>query len=186
MKSKTWIAWASLAIAAAGLGTGVVLFRGANSPSLAEMEPDVTRHVARSARDDSPWDRASAGFYDDTADDTSDETAKVRPHPADGEARAVQPEPERADPIEEEIRRTERALAASRRISEPTAEGKQESASQASGEALAAAAAGSSAVALGCDGEGFACRSGADCCPGLACAGGVAGYGTVGRCQAPH
>jgi hypothetical protein len=42
--------------------------------------------------------------------------------------------------------------------------------------------AGAAVVTL-CKGAGFACGSSAECCPGLACAGGVAGYGTPGRCQ---
>jgi len=34
-----------------------------------------------------------------------------------------------------------------------------------------------------CGGAGLGCRSSADCCPGLACTGGVAGYGTSGVCE---
>jgi hypothetical protein len=88
--------------------------------------------------------------------------------------------------IEEDLRFTERALATSRRRSgDPVARAPLES-SAPSREALAAAVSGKSAVALGCRGSGSACLSSADCCPGLGCAGGVAGFGTPGRCDPGH
>lgn len=95
------------------------------------------------------------------------------------DASAADPEDEAS--LDEELRRTEQALAESRRHSGTDA-GEAES-SRTSREARAAAAAGSFAAALGCAGAGHACRSSAECCPGLACAGGIAGYGTVGRCE---
>jgi len=73
----------------------------------------------------------------------------------------------------------EPAFAASRAISEPVPEATDD-------ERPAPSAAGAftgAAVATLCKGAGSACGSSAECCPGLACAGGVAGYGTPGRCE---
>lgn len=80
--------------------------------------------------------------------------------------------------IEQELRWTEEAIASSRRISESPV---RESGPAPQGEASEAAP---PAVAVGalCRGAGLECRSSADCCPGLSCAGGVAGFGTAGRC----
>lgn len=39
------------------------------------------------------------------------------------------------------------------------------------------------AVMALCAPAGSRCGSSADCCPGLACDGGMAGYGTAGRCE---
>lgn len=190
MKTKTSLAFTIAVVGAVaglvGLGTGAVLFMATGPGSPTELEPAEARYVARSARDESPPDIVRGGVFDDTTVDTEVEPRHAGAHRDHAEPRVVWTESDRAAAIEEEIVATERALAASRRISQPTAAWNAESTPQASDEALAAAIAGSSAVALGCEGEGLACRSGADCCPGLACAGGIAGYGTVGRCEAPR
>lgn len=83
--------------------------------------------------------------------------------------------------LEEELRRAERALATSRRSSTPESE-----ADAASSDVLARAVSGASAEALGCGRAGSACGSSADCCPSLACVGGIGGYGTPGRCESPR
>lgn len=80
--------------------------------------------------------------------------------------------------LEEELRWTRDAIEASRRLSDPA---RVEPDPAPAPEARDAAGTGMSGSIL-CRGSGFECRSSAECCPGLACAGGVAGYGTSGRC----
>lgn len=179
-----WIAWTLVAAACVGIGAGVF--------ARAVSEPPAGRRVT-SARPSSPGALDDA-FPDPSPPATGDASALamtiVRPDPAEGGASAagsaLRSEAKSDSQLEEELRWTERALAASRRGSEQSAAGQQPPSSSGSREALATAFSGASSAALGCDGAGHACLSSAECCPGLACAGGVAGYGTVGRCEVPR
>lgn len=178
------MAWTLVAVVVVGIGAAVCMRLVFEPPAGAEIASP--RRLAAPARDAaSPADPIREGFAERAL-----AAAAARPGPLHAGAppsdRAFGAQPQDDAQIEEELRWTERALAASRRIAEPAAAGRPAAASPASREALAAAASGSSAVALGCGGAGLACLSSADCCPGLACAGGVAGYGTPGRCEAPR
>lgn len=115
------------------------------------------------------------------------EAAQDRPAPASdptgpavGSDRVERPEAEHDAHLEEELRWTEEAIAASRDraeggFREPEPDRPREPASRVAFGAAAAL----------CKGAGSSCGSSADCCAGLACVGGVAGYGTPGRCEAP-
>lgn len=127
--------------------------------------------VASQGRDDRDLGEPSPG-RDPVAADTA--TAPVRR--ADPEPR---PTGEHLARIEEEVRSTDAAIAASRRLSGvPEVEKDVENAKPAS---RARSAPGVSVTTL-CRAAGSTCTSSADCCPGLSCAGGVAGYGTAGTC----
>jgi len=170
-------------VAAVGAGIAAAVFTRIAFESAAVTEIAFAREAVPRAGSAGPVEHAIRETYEKSVP----ARAAARPDPVQGGAktrgRAFGTELELDGQIDEELRWTEQALAASRRISEPVGAGRQEAASPASREALAAAAAGSSAVALGCAGVGLACLSSAECCPGFACAGGVAGYGTVGRCE---
>lgn len=164
-----WMLWAFAAAAAVGGGTALV-DRVAREPApgyeTAFGRDDAARGVGGAAPDRVAPERFRA-------------TTAVSPVPngasAVGSSGAVAGKPDAR--IEEELRRTEEALASSRRVSEP-----RDVAPAPPEESLAAAGPGAAARSL-CRGAGLACGSSAECCPGLSCAGGVAGYGTKGRCE---
>jgi hypothetical protein len=162
---------------------GAVLIAHAVFDRTAATEIAAARQLATRALDDVAPDPTIEEAYPQRT------PAAAHPRPVRGGAgattRAGGTGPEPAAPIEAQLHWTESALGASQRSFEP-AVARHASASPASREAVAAAASGAAAVALGCEGAGLACQSSADCCPGLACAGGVAGYGTVGRCEVPR
>jgi hypothetical protein len=110
-----------------------------------------------------------------------DEVARPAPPSAPPPAASRASEPEMD--LDQELRLTEEAVAASRRLSAPF---EVEGSDPAPHEAPARRAEASLASAHACLSAGHICRSGAECCQGLACAGGVAGYGTPGRCEAPR
>lgn len=103
----------------------------------------------------------------------------ARPAPAPRAALERSPSAGSETDLDEELRLTEEAVAASRRLSAPFEE-------EGPAPAPARRATGPAASAHACLSAGHSCRSGAECCAGLACAGGVAGYGTPGRCEAPR
>lgn len=161
--SVRWMAWALGASAA--VGTAMALFGQATSqpPAPSPLEGD------RAARVVAEPDRV-------------DERPLPPLEPAPSRRGVVDAEPPEAEidleAIEEELRRTHEAIEASRRIAERMGMGDDPAPS-----AERATAAPSVAIRALCTGAGLACRSSADCCPGLACSGGVGGYGTPGRCE---
>lgn len=169
------------ALAVAGLGA-LVVFR----PGEPEAPP--------------AW-RASAGLMDRRPDPEAQEPAgRAAPPPAavdpvpegaatpppayDRTRLARRPPAEPAVELDEELAYTEEAIAASRHLSEAF-----EREALAPPPARPAASSGGTAsarVVHACEAAGHTCLSSADCCAGLACAGGLAGYGTLGSCEAPR
>lgn len=186
-----WMLWALVAAIGVGVGAAAVRLAVSESPL-----PTGIRSAAEPAAE--PGDEAVADLAIPGSDAESlfaTTLADARPAAvharAGASSRAFVTDAELDAQIDEELRWTEQALAASRRSSQPRTGaartgGGPGPAPAASREAVAAATAGASAVALGCEGAGLACLSSAECCPGLACEGGVAGYGTVGRCERPR
>jgi hypothetical protein len=97
-----------------------------------------------------------------------------------------EPEPESETQLEDELRLTENVMEASERRTEAALAEARASARLARARPDASRAAGHPAPALACAAAGTSCLSSAQCCSGLACAGGVAGFGTRGRCQPPR
>lgn len=164
-----WLLALVLLAAALGIGTALAPIPGVEpeaAPASAS-ESDLARPALRR-----------------TASPPALPAAPVRHRALVGQVRAAEPVPSQAPSvaaIDDELRATEQALASSQWISQPPADAVPFSPSR---EARDAAADRASAAALGCREAASACLSSADCCPGLACAGGVAAYGTPGRCEA--
>lgn len=154
--------WMLAAVTAIGVGTALV-GHGAFGPSGPSAASDGGTRVVggRSPEGVLPESRRHA--------DATRPASAPAPSAEEGEPDAQQTE---------EVRWTETALESWREVAEPGV-----GSAPAPSEAGAAQGFGAAAAAL-CSGEGLECRSSADCCPGLACAGGVAGYGTSGRCAA--
>jgi hypothetical protein len=94
--------------------------------------------------------------------------------------------PAREAELEQELRFTEDALETSRDRAEE-AIGQADARAPAPPPPVSAeAAAKAASVRFACGGEGSSCSSSANCCAGLACAGGVPGFGARGRCEAPR
>jgi hypothetical protein len=93
-----------------------------------------------------------------------------------------EPDPE----LDEELRWTQEALDASREIGERFAAAGEASPPLPGRDARPVAAARAASVASACSGAGDSCLSTAECCEGFACAGGIAGFATPGRCEAPR
>lgn len=87
--------------------------------------------------------------------------------------------------LEQELAWTEEALDASRAVAEESAQAGGDVPMPGSDASPQARALAGSRVAA-CGGSGATCSSSADCCAGLACAGGVPGFATRGRCEAPR
>lgn len=163
-----WMLWALAASVAVGAGTAVVghLARAPSARSGTALARDAAAPVVAGA------DARPAPVRERR---TPVETA-ARPAPSGGDA-GPDPAASGASAVGAERRSTEAAIAASRRISQPESVQPDPASSRAPGVLRAVAA-----VSL-CKDEGRECRSSADCCAGLACAGGVAGYGVSGRCE---
>lgn len=88
--------------------------------------------------------------------------------------------------IEGELRTTQAAVDASRRLAEAFLEERSAPPpARPSAAARAAAAPGvAAAVRASCAAVGDTCLSSSECCSDLVCVGGVGGYGTRGRCEA--
>lgn len=164
------IRWTLLAIAAAAVvGAGAALV-GHRTPAPGS-ETELARAGARPDVVGSASARTPAARRRSVAASASD--------PAAGGARSANapaaPAGEPHAQLDEELRWTQEAIESSQGISESRV------APARARESRAGAGSGASAL-LPCTGTGRECRSSADCCPGLACAGGLAGYGTPGRC----
>jgi imidazolonepropionase-like amidohydrolase len=185
------VKWLARAIILAVVVGEIWLFRDAFVPASTER-PAAARRVDAPVADESILPFAPATEY------APDEVARVRQvvtaaAPASRTAqrtatpaRPLESDAEREARIDDELERTERALAASRRRDTSSTVRAADARPAPSPEARAAAIAGASASLLECRDAGAVCRSSADCCPGLGCAGGVAGFGTPGRCEGPR
>jgi len=172
---------AALGVAAA-VGIGTALVAGRSSEPAEGEDAGFAQHGA-------PQDGAASpeegSFFDDFGlADRADRGAGrslAAPDslPSLGSATGSPPTAEEAADLDEELHLTEAAIESSLRLSQPEREPADAAPSQ---EARSAANQGRAAASL-CRRSGLECRSSADCCPGLACSGGVAGYGTAGRCE---
>lgn len=172
-----WLLW-TLA-AAAGLVAGTALVDPAPRRPPAAPAAAATRDVPRLAHAAAPDARGSSDAIAQIAIAAAPpqrvrEGAGAADHPSAASAGSA------AD-LEEELRWTEEAIAASQRLASPPDVAPRPDPPR----EAPAASAGAAIVAL-CSGAGLECHGSADCCPGLACVGGVAGYGTLGRCEEPE
>jgi len=176
-----------LAVVLALAGTAAFLFLTGDGPRerparVAALDP------ARRAPEAEPRSGASGGerreaLWRRSAPGASAEAPASRPAVGSGGDRAGSRTP-RPDPVpdaqlEEELGWTEEAIAASHQLADRAGAAPAQSGAR-------SRAAPAPAAPLECKDEGHACLSAAECCPGLACAGGVAGFGTRGRCEAPR
>lgn len=156
-----WLLAAFLAAAAAGSVAALTHdWSSAPKPSPISGPQDATHRIARETR--------PGGFLPDGAADVIGGLGAVATREPEEPGEAGEAD----GGLEAELRRTDDAIRASRRVSDPGEPAPRPAARTAHPPMVAT-----------CSSAGLACRSSVECCPGLACTGGVAGYGTSGRCE---